>query len=357
MHKIDLPGLGHPSRAQADHRQQRSRTEQVRHATTYGKPYRGEARCRRSQGEGPGFLPHNMINRTHQVVWRYSAGLLVPLAFVWGFASIGSKNAVRASVPDSSLVYCLASAHRTELVDAAVALAIATHGTLPDELRLTVDGPSLTPEAWFKARPADFIRACDALIKADAPIAAPSSSSGASKFASLFTVLLPVTVGALLTFLVSEWRAARERAKARSEALRSAMSDLRRTGVEYSRSLTQTSVGSMPSIADFERSRLDLESELTRLQALHRRWNFVSGLRSAIARRIADELQSAPGGDLRARQQKELDVRRLLELIETDVESIALALEAPRFYHRYMWSGRPLSAPAVHQINATGGRP
>jgi len=297
-----------------------------------------------------------MINLRFRVVSRYSAGLLVPLAFVWSSASASSQENIRADVQDPSLVYCLAPHHGTELVDAAVALNLAIHGNTPDELRLTANGPSITPSGWLKDRPADFARACNALIKADAPVATAPSNTGASKLTSLVAVLLPVITGALLTFLVSEWRAARDRAKTRSGTLRAAMGSLRSTGFEYGRSLAQASVGSLPNIGDFERSMLNLESELTRLQAFHQRWTFVGELRAVVTQRLGGELQPMTAGDSTARRQKELDLRSLLELIEADVERVALALEKPRPYHKSMSSGQSSSASRNYGISIKSRR-
>ena len=305
-----------------------------------------------------------IVNVKYQTVWRCSAGLLAPLAVFFSLGSTHLSTAIQAksaTPQDVSVVFCLAANHRVALVDAAVALGVAVHGKVPDELKLaSTDAIDLTPEDWLKKDPADFVRTCDALIEANASaVSIPGQSEGvASRLAPMVTVLLPVTVGALLTFLVSEWRAARDRAKTRAEALRAAARNLLHVAGEYGRSLTLASVGSLPDISDFERRLFELISELTRLNAAHRRWVFVAELKAAV-QHYEHDFQTIPDGDSKSRRQRDVNIRNTLQLVETDIETISLALEAPRPYHGRMRNSHPLSmvvAPA-HNAVITSGRP
>src|SRR5215470_17834473 len=62
---------------------------------------------------------------------------------------------------DSDRVYCLSDQHRSELVEAAVALGLAQRADTAD--RLKVDGQEISPEIWWSTHGEDFRRGCLAL--------------------------------------------------------------------------------------------------------------------------------------------------------------------------------------------------
>lgn len=79
-------------------------------------------------------------------------------------------------VRDAQTVYCLGSDQARPLVDTAVSLGLAAHGS--DAARLVPGrrGPELTVAQWRRGHPADFARACAALVQLR-KLPAPGSGS------------------------------------------------------------------------------------------------------------------------------------------------------------------------------------
>lgn len=135
---------------------------------------------------------------------------------------------------DVRLVYCLAPAHRADLVTAAVALGLLTpDGTAgQDSVRPVGSAGRLTLQQWAGRREEDFSRACTALMSAaaDPRAAAAQGSGGEDGWFVTFLKGLPVlAVGALLTLggqfserVSSERRQSRQRLRTDEAAFRGA---------------------------------------------------------------------------------------------------------------------------------------
>ncbi|MFD9003373.1 hypothetical protein ACFV0T_20750 [Streptomyces sp. NPDC059582] len=135
---------------------------------------------------------------------------------------------------DVQLVYCLAAAHRTDLVAAAVALGLLTpDGTAAgDSVRPVGSGGRMTLQRWAGQREDDFSRACSALMTSAAGSRAASAQGSGGEDGWFVTFLkgLPVlAVGALLTLggqlserVSSERRQSRQRLRTDEAAFRGA---------------------------------------------------------------------------------------------------------------------------------------
>lgn len=110
------------------------------------------------------------------------------------------------SLPDRMVVACLETDQRSRLVAAAVALELADPGSVPDRVR-TPEGDR-TVRQWRDDRPADFRRACVALVEARSPREETSSGPGAwsGLLSSIASGLVPLVAGALLTAAATAWR-------------------------------------------------------------------------------------------------------------------------------------------------------
>lgn len=265
-------------------------------------------------------------------------------ALLVSFACLGAVSprltgTAYADDADARAVYCLAPAHRADLVAAAVTLGLAE--SAPNGDRLRVDGPARTPEQWRHRRPADFDRACDALIDAARLVTPDRPDSG---WTAIWQVLLPVTAGALLTVLTSEWRGARDRGRDRAARLRTVCADFTRTARSYLDGWSETTVGGQPPDEPLRVCRTALFDRLRRTSIRHHRWLF--------AEQLATDLRTGPLGthmttgwtglhEQSARATRAETVRTRLDRLTADVERVAHAEERPGRPHRDM--RRPMS--------------
>jgi hypothetical protein len=90
----------------------------------------------------------------HPVAIMVSAAVITVTAFLLVMT-------LQRRFTDSDLVYCLSDQHRSELVDAAVALSLAQRTDTDDRLR--VDNQEITPEQWRSTDREAFERGCLAL--------------------------------------------------------------------------------------------------------------------------------------------------------------------------------------------------
>ncbi|MFF8606208.1 hypothetical protein ACF06X_09740 [Streptomyces sp. NPDC015346] len=132
---------------------------------------------------------------------------------------------------DVQLVYCLDSAHREDLVTAAVRLGLLRPDvSTPDSVMPTAPVGRMSPEAWAVRHEGDFSRACSALMAAAADAPGASAEKKEDGWFEAFLTSLPLlAVGALLTLggqmserLSSERRLLKQQLDAGATAFRTA---------------------------------------------------------------------------------------------------------------------------------------
>lgn len=169
----------------------------------------------------------------------------------------------------------------------------------------------------------------------------------------ILSVLLPVIVGALLTWFTSAWRHRVGCRRLQADALRAAARTFIRTGQTYLREWTDRRGGAHPRIRGVLDSRDELAVQLRQVSELRPRWilpnrlqELLSGgrlgermTRSQIWARMSDEEREREGQALRSE----------LSTLDVAVDRIAHALERPGRPHRAMRSHTQV--PVV-----TGGR-
>lgn len=121
----------------------------------------------------------------------------------WGVTAAPAFAAPGASAErDAQLVYCLGTAHRGDLVTAAVRLGLLKAGATAQETVIpTAAGGRMTLEKWAEHSQDDFGRACSALMSADSdsPGAAAGGSAEDGWFMTFLKSLPLLGAGALLT--------------------------------------------------------------------------------------------------------------------------------------------------------------
>ncbi|MFF4833632.1 hypothetical protein [Streptomyces sp. NPDC001315] len=161
------------------------------------------------------------------------AALLLAAATAPASAAPWSATAAASGERDVQLVYCLAAAHRDDLVAAAVALGLLVPGGAAgqDSVRPVGSGGRMTLQRWAERREKDFSRACSALMAAGADSREPAAqgSDGDGWFVTFLKGLPVLAVGALLTLggqlserVSSERRQLRQRLRTDEAAFRGA---------------------------------------------------------------------------------------------------------------------------------------
>lgn len=267
--------------------------------------------------------------------------LLVGLTVPTGCALAGNSGE-----RDARLVYCLDTAHRAELADAAVVLGLAQRGTTPE--RLAVAGKDVSLEAWRAARRDDFDRACDALNTAARPQTQPVPPEAAGGGESLAYVLLPVAVGALLSWLAAEWRAKTVTARMEADNLRAAVRGYVRAHAAYAGDwVAQRSATHRPDDRHVRERHDEVDAQLRRIGGLHADWRVPGRLRTDLAELTDDVLREDRQGwvDLSPGDRQDLahGFTARLGTFDTDTELVAVAIERPWRSRRAM---RAVSAPA-----------
>ncbi|MFG1607936.1 hypothetical protein [Actinoplanes sp. NPDC049265] len=162
---------------------------------------------------------------------------------------------------DEMVVYCLIDERRVRLVEAAILLGSARTGSTPERLHLA-GGAVIDVRSWPVVSPDSFGRACEALRSAEYP--PPGSRPQAGAAPSITPVLISGTTGVLLTFMLMEWRLARDRRRATADRLRAGGVRFRRAvGVIVNQRLTAVTVH--PDAVACLAHRDDLSSDVAKV--------------------------------------------------------------------------------------------
>jgi len=129
---------------------------------------------------------------------------------------------------------------------------------------------------WLAQNPIGAARACEALVAADRLVSTPKIDPPGS-FKQTALVLLPVLIGAALTWLATERRSGRDRDRALADALRKRVTDLRAAGTAFGAEWVAGGIVK-PQSHQVDESRNALLGELRRVNASRPTWQLATGL-------------------------------------------------------------------------------
>jgi hypothetical protein len=250
----------------------------------------------------------------------FESGTEVPIA----------RRADGSGTDDGLTVFCLASAHRADLVEAGTVLGTLRHGSTSDQVLPASSARPVSLSAWHQEFPADFQRTCTALAAAQKPVDQLGQSGALESAAG---ALLPLVAGALITALAGEWVSSAARGREAALGLRAALDAAQRAVSDYlgvwsggNGDPEQLGAVAEARLADF-RSRLDpliVRRRHARAAAALRELTLQAPLGTALTR----GWRAQP--DVEARRREVLE--HLREVGELG-NSLALALETPHRPH------------------------
>lgn len=218
---------------------------------------------------------------------------------------------------DSARVYCLAPAQNESLVNAAIALELATPGKSPD--RLKVGGMELEPTEFRRRHGDDFDRACTALFDAAQP-----------RSTSLFTTLLPAfsaLAGAAIAFAAASWRDKVARSHTLSNDLRESVTAFITATEEYLKDWRPDRTD-----AQVAEQRGRLRTQLSRARAVHPSWDAIDRIDKTLTADLGESLATGwmdTNGQPRRDKDREKKLRDVLGRTHTDIFLLADAVQQP----------------------------
>jgi hypothetical protein len=222
-----------------------------------------------------------------------------------------------------AMVYCLASANRLALVEAAVALKQTS--TDASGNFVVVDGKTLDPSAWRDQQPEAFNTTCTALYSASRPLTA-SSPGVFSSVLPFLTALL----GAFAAFFAATWRDKVARGRVLGDGLRSSVEDFYRAADSYLRLDSPNA-----ETVELKAHRGAVVAKLAVVEANHRKWIAVHALRADLeAGRFGDSLTRGWDAQNQATRERAEKLRTTLTCHRDVALHIANALEQPLRPHR-----------------------
>lgn len=201
----------------------------------------------------------------------------------WRFQTSSEDTASNAD-----LVYCLAPAHQAGLVNSAVSLGFATGGSTPAAMH--VPGSTITLGTWRADDDAKFDQACDAYAAPSVRSAGSTDESG--PIGSLFNILLPVAVGALLAFAFDEFKQGADRRWEQADALRESWTAFRGIIDTYLAERQEWPVAGLPPQSDIDARRGDLAGKLRTIQSQYRRSSTLASLRGDLSGELGDGIDA-----------------------------------------------------------------
>jgi hypothetical protein len=259
---------------------------------------------------------------------------------------------VRADIKDGDVVYCLSSAQRAGLVETAVVLRLAD--PVPPSVAPSADAlpvvsasaPSTAPdslESWRRGHEAAFARACAALVAAAQVPQGPRTSSGPGPVRNMVTVLLPATIGALLSWFFATQLAGRNARRVQAAALRSAKKQFDREVQSIIDERWQPRSGPPPRQDAVRAARIDLVNQLEEVAALHRGWTEPGEVGKRLeGAELAGAIEAVSD---EAAAEVRTNANEMVRELMARVEAVAVAVERPLRDRDKMTS--PVTAGAV----------
>jgi hypothetical protein len=224
------------------------------------------------------------------VGWRTALFALLVLAVIvladWRFQTSSENTASNAD-----LVYCLAPDHHVGLVDAAESLGFASGGSTPAAMH--VPGSTITLSTWRADDDAKFNQACAAYAASSVESAdSADSTDGGGPIGSLFNILLPVAVGALLAFAFDEFKQGSDRRWEQADALRDSWAAYRALVETYLAKRQEWPVAGLPAQGDIDARRGDLADKLRTIQSQYRRSRTLATLKRDLSGALGDGIDT-----------------------------------------------------------------
>ncbi|WP_428961819.1 hypothetical protein [Micromonospora fluostatini] len=233
----------------------------------------------------------------------------------------------RPTTDDGARVHCLSTAQRAALVEAATALGLATPAPVAGQMRWS--DRQGTPEQWRADRPADFDRACLALIAAAQR--GQGGGGGGSPWATVLPSLLLAVVSAALAAWFSRRLATAGARRAQADALRAAAREYRLAVEPLLRHVEEALPGRYGQEDEIHRRQRDLASRLDAVATAHRGWGLPRRLGTELAGQLPGPLHDVPRGSAGSSDRPGWVRRQRTELtrLEAEVEQVAHAVESP----------------------------
>jgi hypothetical protein len=228
------------------------------------------------------------------------------------------------AISDAALAYC--SSHRSETVDAAVALGVGNSTTFGN--RIVVDGnTTLEFDEWRRSRQPEFERACAAAAEPQMRPPAPSSTPAwivpaITALAGLLSTLL----GARITWVATNRREDRNRAVDHGIALRKASREL----VDEVRAYCDTQLKGPASATELRRKRDLLNTQLAVTKLMRPEWSAPDVLRTELDT-FGDTVEEGWDfdDDRSERQPRVAAVTKAAETLDRRIEVVVQALQRP----------------------------
>jgi hypothetical protein len=219
--------------------------------------------------------------------WRTALFALLVLVVIvladWRFQTSSEDTASNAD-----LVFCLAPAHQAGLVNAAESLGFASVGSTPAAMH--VPDSTITLGTWRADDDAKFNQACDAYAAPSVGSADSTDESG--PIGSLFNILLPVAVGALLAFAFDEFKQGSDRRWEQADALRDSWAAYRALIKTYLAKRQEWPVVGLPAQSDIDARRGDLADKLRTIQSQYRRSRTLATLKGELSGALGDDIDT-----------------------------------------------------------------
>lgn len=225
-------------------------------------------------------------------------------------------------ISDAAVVYC--ESHRSETVDAAVALKLADSTSIGN--KIVVGNSTLEFDEWRKTRQVEFAKACAAAAE---PQMRPPQSSSPSWIPTAITAvasLISTLAGAFIAYVATNRREDRNRAKEHAVALRKASREF----VDEVRDYCDARLKGLASAVEVRRKRDQLNTQLAVTRLMRPEWSAPQLLRTELDA-LCDSVEEGWDfdNDRSEQQPRAAAVTRAAETLDRRIEVVVQALQRP----------------------------
>lgn len=227
-------------------------------------------------------------------------------------------------ISDAALVHC--ASHRSDTVDAAVALGLVDSTSTGN--RILKDGKPVEFNEWRRTRQQEFEKACKAVAEPHMqPPAAASTPGWVTTAITVAATLLSTALGWWITWVTTNRREDRNRAKEHAVALRKASREL----VDEVRDYCDAQLKGQATPAELRRKRDQLNTQLAVTKLMRPDWSAPDALRAELDA-FGNSVEERWGfkNDKRERQPRVAEVTGEVRTLDRRVEVVVQALQLPR---------------------------
>ena len=223
-------------------------------------------------------------------------------------------------ISDAALVYC--ASHRSETVDAAVALQLADSTSIGN--RIVLGQTVLEFDEWRRTRQVEFAKACAAT--AEPQMRPTASPSWIPTLITALASLLSTLAGAFIAYVATNRREDRNRAKEHAVALRRASREF----VDEVRDYCDVQLKGLASAAELRRKRDQLNTQLAVTNLMRPEWSAPHVLRKELDT-FCDSVEEGWyfENDRSERQPRAAEVTKAAETLDRRIEVVVQALQRP----------------------------